>query len=422
MVSEASIFIFNVGIFIIYMLFKMLSHTISFLNFNLFLKQPAPETYNLFSKDEIDAINCTSGVVVIGGLGVGKSTLLNTIIGKPVFVSGFSAATVLSQTSKAHIHNGVCYIDTPGMGGRDDQNNALSMLQIIFRLRAPLKIVFLIVLQSGRVRNEDTLLIEEALDLFAKQQSRGMNFRHEKLQNNFGVIVNQLPLSMIKTLLSDSSAEQALQNAITRKYKTNNWLYLPSASQLTHARNAIFLYEDSTKSFVSHLRASGHGNEIGNTQSTSSNEEDEKICISGYDTPPQNKEDIKQQDWVAESAFNVGQTEQIRQHKIVEVYKNVDKNNLGKSRRLRRSDREAKLQKIRESSRVPRLGNYDGLQRLEQLQDLHVAKYQNSAQKEACSSPLASQARQETLQPQQLNVLKGSRIANFGLRRKSNFA
>ena len=54
-------------------------------------------------------------IVVFGGSGEGKSTVINTLIGKNEAETGESYESVTKEACK-YYHNGFCFVDTPGIG------------------------------------------------------------------------------------------------------------------------------------------------------------------------------------------------------------------------------------------------------------------------------------------------------------------
>lgn len=87
-------------------------------------------------------------VVVTGASGVGKSTILDRLVGTPKFPSSFSA--------RCERHSGICYVDTPGLPFTRRRQTALNDTMRRTLSGAPqLRVVHVAVLESGRVRPVD---------------------------------------------------------------------------------------------------------------------------------------------------------------------------------------------------------------------------------------------------------------------------
>jgi len=153
-------------------------------------------------------------VVFIGNPGVGKSTLLNCLVGKAVFKNGTKIATGLTNQLQMRKSKGVTYCDTPGLKDIEMQEESMEAILQALQQGGRYFVAFVITLESGRVKPEDISTIEAVLE-GAPDITR------------FGLIINKLSSAVHKELSSDDDKvklhcdiveEQILRNVHGRRH------------------------------------------------------------------------------------------------------------------------------------------------------------------------------------------------------------
>ena len=115
----------------------------------------------------------------IGNPGAGKSTLANCIAERVLFKSGISFGSGITSKLDKEEHQGIFYLDTPGLADIKMRQGAASAITEALKQNGNYQIFFVVTLSAGRLRLEDVttiyLVILNAKDI-----------------NKFSIIINKL--------------------------------------------------------------------------------------------------------------------------------------------------------------------------------------------------------------------------------------
>jgi len=100
----------------------------------------------------------------VGNPGSGKSTILNSLIGEPVFKSGVSFGGGLTFQFEEYTVGRHTFMDTPGLADVQLRKEAAAAITAALKKPGHFKIFFVVTLESGRVRPADKTTIDLVLD------------------------------------------------------------------------------------------------------------------------------------------------------------------------------------------------------------------------------------------------------------------
>lgn len=104
--------------------------------------------------------NVLPRVIVTGSDGVGKSSVLNALIGSVKFKTGVSPTGAVTRNVTCVEHDNICFIDTPSLPFPKNRSLELNIQMTKAMSEAPsLRIVHVAALESGRLRTSDIIAL-----------------------------------------------------------------------------------------------------------------------------------------------------------------------------------------------------------------------------------------------------------------------
>ena len=154
-----------------------------------------------------------STIVLLGGSGVGKSMILNSLIRKNIFQSGVSVGSRLTREVQLHLEPRLRWelIDTPGTNP-DNKEETLQEIQEAFQVGKHYKLFFCCTLNEGRIYHSDVRMISSILNCLSNFTfSNNPDYNGQDRCIHFGIFVNKSPFELMN--------EETAKEVIKKKFK-----------------------------------------------------------------------------------------------------------------------------------------------------------------------------------------------------------
>lgn len=188
--------------------------------------------YHSHQQDNIDNFSTLPNeiIVFLGNPGVGKSMLCNSIFQKPVFNSGTSLGKGLTTKKQEYIHENRLYIDTPGLDDVVMREQAAKQIEEALKHNNNYKIVFVAMLDQGRIRPADLVTINIVCDTI-------------KADFEYGIVFNQISKKIIRQI-----NEERLEQYLTILHKKpSRTIVLQRDEDLEGEKNGYFQGSDENR-------------------------------------------------------------------------------------------------------------------------------------------------------------------------------
>lgn len=177
--------------------------------------------------------------ILVGNPGVGKSTILNGMVGAAEFESGISLFGGLTSELGTHTYKGNTYLDTPGLSDVDLRDAAAQAIQQAMKKGGKFKILFVVTLEAGRLRPDDLTtirLVTESCDDIPEE-------------NGFAIVINKLGEATMKMLAQQQREFLTKVNSQLPKRTTRLHL-VKHKDELFEAENVAWNLDETLKGFV----------------------------------------------------------------------------------------------------------------------------------------------------------------------------
>lgn len=190
-------------------------------------------------------------IVVVGDSGSGKSTLLTAMAGgRARFQSGPSYARGLTDKLQTVVVDGKRYSDTPGLDDQEMWREAAVAIEGAFHLGGIVRLVFVLTLESGRLRGSNLVTMRVVLDTLA---AKGFC-----VNGSFSAIINKMtPAEMDQWNDPARSGHARLQRHMGSAHSLGPLLYLPLDRRIQDVSNGELPHELHLPIFLFGARVPG---------------------------------------------------------------------------------------------------------------------------------------------------------------------
>eukprot|EP01033_Poteriospumella_lacustris_P006175 gene6175-4435_t len=168
-------------------------------------------------------------IILVGNPGSGKSTILNSLVGDVVFSSGVSLGGGHTKFIQTHVSGLVKYSDTPGLDDIKSKEAAAHEIEKLFSESDNVKLVFVVTLESWRIKPADATTIKVVLDSLGQGD----------MTNKFTVIVNQASDELASVLSQGGEAFKMFQNDLFISHRTDFIIFQDMDVNAWEKKNAL---------------------------------------------------------------------------------------------------------------------------------------------------------------------------------------
>lgn len=164
-----------------------------------------------------------------GNPGVGKSTILNCLIGEGRFQSGTSYGEGLTKGLQRHQPPGHphTYFDTPGLADINLESEAASAIHQALKEGGRFKVAFVLAFQNGRIKPEDVDTMKRVLTSAPIK--------------SYGIIVNKVPGAVLDSMTVESkrSILEGIIGSLPANLQSQHIFFIKRDDDLEDQANAV---------------------------------------------------------------------------------------------------------------------------------------------------------------------------------------
>lgn len=174
----------------------------------------------------------------VGNPGVGKSSLINGLIGKKVFESGLSIGEGLTSTLQSYENEGRVFIDTPGLADIAKMKEAAEEIKKALQKNGIYHLFFVFNLKSLRIVKEDLATMDIILDAI----------NHPDLKYN--LLINNMKAREMNRLKNKDSMAKFLVHIAKMKYNKASPVFIEEDLDFMDEEGEILTLHNNVKDFI----------------------------------------------------------------------------------------------------------------------------------------------------------------------------
>jgi GTPase Era involved in 16S rRNA processing len=174
----------------------------------------------------------------VGNPGVGKSALVNALVGKKVFASGLSVGTGLTTFLQTYEEKDKIYIDTPGLADLEKKKQAAEEIEKALKMGGKYRLFFVFNLNQLRIMEQDLVTMELVLDAI------------QSPKKEFNIIINNVDEDEREELQKNDTLAQLLLILGRQKYHTESVIFISKNIDLKRKKIDTLPLEDKITDYI----------------------------------------------------------------------------------------------------------------------------------------------------------------------------